>query len=218
MPWLPSLLFSIMCRIQGGTRRILIAPRHGEVKTGGERSLSSGAAVDTLYCGLAYINMASLTERRKKETKLNYIWGFGVSQAQMMCEMSFHWWLSASDDNADSFLFFFRFSTKITSRCVPKHSLKTSLFLLWTASENANWSELAWLEPSSQTESAETREITEGCERGESLRKSWGRETTGSHFAVVCTKEMRLVMTACCQWGWELVYEHYWDNSHHCIH
>jgi len=64
--WLLSLLFSITCTIQGGTRRILIAPpRHGEVKTGSERSLSSGAAVDTLYHGLAYINTASLRERRK---------------------------------------------------------------------------------------------------------------------------------------------------------
>lgn len=52
--------------------------------------------------------------------------------------------------------------------------------------------------------------------------KAEGWKTTGSHFAVICTKEMRLVMTACCQWGWELVYEHYWDNitfiNHHYTH
>lgn len=207
MPRLPSLLFSIMCRIQGGTGRILIAPRHGEVKTGSERSLSSGAAVDTLYHGLAYINTASLTERRKKgqmqkkESNLTADWGFWVSQAQMMCEMSFHWWLSASDDNADGLLFFnklywdgFPNACRRQACSCSEPQMKMQLVCV------------AWLKPSSQTESAETCEITERCERGESFRKSWERENNRKPLCclhkerVTCDDRLLSVRLGTCLW------------------
>lgn len=58
------------------------------MKTGSERSLSSGAAEDTVYRGLAYINTASMRERnekgqkqkKKKATKL-HLGIFGVASS-----------------------------------------------------------------------------------------------------------------------------------------
>lgn len=124
--------------------------------------------------------MESLIERRKRIeaekriTKLhlgifgtacsNYAWD-QFSWQVMSMRMPFVW-----------DLFSFRFTNWNYIKMCSQNCAEDKSVLALNCKWKCNWSELAWLNPSSQLDSAETCEITEGCERGESLRKSWGEE------------------------------------------